>query len=237
MDDLQFRRSIYADPNNQDKELLAAMSADPKKQRFTQELQQLDRDITDALEVPVPEGLKEKLLLKQSLESHQQHKRKSRVYMAMAASVVMALGVTFNTMHYSHAYNSVADYAIAHTNHEAQHFLNSDENRVSLVSLNQKMASFNGHFSENPGELIAANFCRFDGMESLHLVFKGKSSPVNIYIVPNAAHLSFKAYFTDQQLQGMVKNYNQSNVIVVGDKEEPIEHWQQKLNQQLRWSA
>ena len=42
MDDLQFRRSIYADPKSQDEAVMLAKTADPAKQQFATAVKQLD---------------------------------------------------------------------------------------------------------------------------------------------------------------------------------------------------
>jgi len=237
MDDLQFRRSIYADPKTTDAEVLAAIEADPAKQKFSQELDALDEKILSALSIPVPENLSEKLILRQSLASHQQQKRRSRIRLAMAASVAFVMGATFTFLQFSSAYTNVGDYAIAHVNHEAKYFTNSSEANVTLASLNKKMASFNGSFSENFGELIMADFCRFDGMKSLHLVFRGDSSPVNIFIIPNSDHLEFNSSFKGDALKGSAKNFNKSHIIVVGDEAESLQQWQERIAKNVRWSA
>lgn len=237
MDDLQFRRSLYADPNNRDDELLTALSKDPTKQKFAQELHTLENKIHKALNVPVPEELAQKLLLKQTFASHKQQKRKTRIQLALAASVAITFGITFSLMQFSHAYKTISDYAIAHVNHEAKYFHNNDIARISLASLNQKMASFNGVFSDQLGELIAANYCRFDGIKSLHLVFKGQSSPVNIFIVPNNEYLNLNDHFESENLQGLVNNFNNNNIIIVGDKREPLKDWQAQINQKIRQST
>ncbi|WP_206484644.1 DUF3379 family protein [Thalassotalea sp. G2M2-11] len=237
MDDLQFRRNIYADPNTSDSDTLAAKHSDPAKRKFAEELAQLDQQIAQALNIDVPDDLSEKLILRQSLASHQQQKKRKRIKLALAASVTFVIGLTVQQLQFSHAYSSIADYAIAHTNHEAIYFSNQDEAKVSLASLNKKMASFNGSFSEQIGELIMADYCRFDGTKSLHLVFKGRSSPVNVFIVPDSEHLAFSKDFANDALSGFASQFNQSNIIVVGDKNEPLKQWQQKINQNIRWST
>lgn len=237
MDDLLFRRNIYADPKTTDPAVISAKNSDPAKQKFAQEIEQLDEHILAALNVSVPEELSEKLILRQSLASHQQQKKSSRIKLALAASVAFAVGLTVNHLQFSHAYSSVGDYAIAHTNHEAHYFNNNTEAKVSLTSLNKKMASFNGSFSNELGELMMADFCRFDGMKSLHIVLKGETSPVNIYIVPTNDHLAFMEEFSNGELNGVVQNFKNSQVIVVGDKQEPLKQWQTKINDNVRWST
>ena len=63
MDDLQFRRALYADPTNQDPEVIAAQQSDPSKKQFAHDIYQLDKHIEQALKVPVPDDLCDKLIL------------------------------------------------------------------------------------------------------------------------------------------------------------------------------
>ncbi len=236
MDDLLFRRSIYADPNTTDPDVNAAKNADPTRQKFAQEIEQLDQKIFQALNVDVPIGLSEKLILRQSLASHQQQKKSGRIKLALAASVAFAVGITVNHFQFSHAYTTIGDYAIAHTRYESNHFSNDDEATVTLASLNKKMASFNGSFSGEFGELMMADFCRFDGMKSLHLIFKGVNSPVNIYVVPENEHLAISKKFANEAFNGVVNNFKNSHIIVVGDKKESLKDWQKKINDNIQWS-
>jgi hypothetical protein len=236
MDDLQFRRAILAEPSNQDAELLSAIQSDPAKQQFANELSQLDEKIKQAFEIPVPEGLSEKLILRQTLASHQIQKRKKRVHLALAASVAIVGGLLFNFMQFSSAYTNLGDYALAHVYHEEGIFANNSPNRVSLTSLNNKMAAFDGNFSDSLGELIFADYCRFDGMKSLHLVFQGKTSPVNVFVVPKNEQLTFSETFNDKSLYGESLNFKQSNVIVVADKNESLKQWQKNISQNISWT-
>ena len=237
MDDLQFRRILYADPKTTDEAVQAAKAEDPAKQKFAQEVDKLDDQILAALSVPVPSDLKEKLILRQSLASHRQQTKAKRIKLAIAASVALAVGISVHNLQFSHAYSDMADYAIAHTEHEAKYFSNDGEANVSLTSLNQKMAAFSGTFSNTMGELMMADYCRFDGMKSLHLVFRGKTSPVNVFIVPNKEHLASRDEFTKGKYHGTALKFNQSNIIVVGSQDESMHLWQQKINENIRWST
>lgn len=236
MDDLQFRRAIYADPNNQDAETIAAQQQDPSKKQFAQEICQLDAKIKQALQVPVPDDLCNKLILRQTLASHQVHKRKKRIHLALAASVAIVGGLMLNFMQFSSAYSSLGDYALAHVYHEQGSFTNNTTSQVTLTSLNQKMAAFDGNFSQSLGKLLFADYCRFDGMKSLHLVYQGKTSPVTVFIVPKNEQLSFNADFNDKQLFGSSLEFSHSNIIVVADKNESLGQWQQNISDTVNWS-
>jgi len=236
MDDLHIRRSILADPKARDEAMNEAIKSDPVKHKFVQDVEALDDKIAQAMNVPVPDDLYNKLILRQTLASHQQQKSKTRVRLAMAASVAFVLGLTVNFMMFSSTYKNLGDYAIAHVDHEASHFSNADEANVTLASLNDKMASFKGSFNSTFGTLIFADYCRFDGSKSLHLVFQGESSPVNVFIVPNDEDIEFNAKFANDRFEGRSLNFNHSNVIVVGDKKEPLQQWQERINNNITWS-
>jgi len=239
MDDLQFRRSVYADPHNNDDtfsdEMMSAINSDPQRQQFSKDIKQLDDKIAQALNVDVPESLVNKLILRQTLASHQQQKRKSRIHLAMAASVALVIGLTVNFMQFSSAYDSLGDYALAHVYHEDNYFNNNDEAKVSLASLNQKMASFNGSFSSSLGKLISADYCRFDSMKSLHLVFQGKTDIVTVFVVPHNDSLTFESNFNDDKLIGRSQTFSKANVIVVADQNESLQQWQNAITDNIQW--
>lgn len=236
MDELQFRRSLYEDPHSTDADIINAKASDPSKQKFAKEIQELDDKILQAFKVPVPDDMVQKLILRQALESHQQQKKKKRVHLALAASVALTMGLTINFVNFSSAYSTVGDYAFAHTNYEAEFFSNDDDATVTLASLNRKMASFNGNFSDKLGQLIAADFCRFDSMKSLHLVFKGKNSPVNVFIVPNNNHLAYTNSFSNEEYNGKSMQFKDANIIVIGDKTESLSKWQKNIKENVTWS-
>ena len=246
MDDLQFRRAILADPKSADSknteqeyqnaELIAALLEDPTKKQFAQELNQLDEKIKQALNIPVPDDLCNKLILRQTMATHQVHKRKKRVHLALAASVAIFGGLLFNFMQFSSVHNDLGDYALAHVYHEESYFSNDDTNRVTLASLNQKMTTFSGSFNQPMGKLLFADFCRFDGLKSLHLVYQGKTSPVTVFVIPKNDRLSFNDKFNDDKLYGETLDFKRANVIVIGDKNESLSKWQQSISDNIAWT-
>ena len=237
MDDLQFRRSIYADPTSQDEDIIAAQNADPAKKQLAQDLCQFDAKLKQAMKVPVPDDLCNRLLLRQTLASHQQEKRKSRIHLALAASVAIVAGLVVNYLQFSSSYNNLGDYALAHVNYEHNTFSNDDHHRVSLTALNKKMTAFNGSFNESMGELISADYCRFDGMKSLHLVFKGITDTVTVLVVPKKEQLAFTNKFSDEKLQGESLGFAHANILVVADKNESLTKWQRTISDNISWST
>ncbi|QOL24434.1 DUF3379 domain-containing protein [Thalassotalea sp. LPB0316] len=237
MDDLQFRRNVYADPSNLDEETRQAIKEDASREQFVNELTDLDRDIKQALAIDVPSDLTQKLILKQTFVSHRQQQKKKRVHLALAASVAFALGLSLNVLQFSSAYNSLSDHALAHIHHEDGEFANTMPANVTLASLNNKMATFNGSFSDHIGELISAEYCRFDGMKSLHLVFKGETSPVTVFVIPQNDKLTIESQFADEKFRGRAVAYQRSNIVIIGDENEELTKWQESVETSVRWST
>jgi hypothetical protein len=130
MDELEFRRILYADPNCTDKEVLAAIAGDPKKQEFYKELKQLEKKMHQAAQIKVPDDLIHKLILRQTMESHKSSKVRNRMQLAMAASVAFVVGISF-TMWQQNNLLDLSKQAIAHVHYEGGYALDAREN-VSL---------------------------------------------------------------------------------------------------------
>lgn len=236
MDDLQFRRCIYADPNTTDAEVIQAKDADPTKRQFSQDIEKLNRHIHRALHVPVPDDLANKLILKQTLMSFQQQKRKNWINLAMAASIAFVVGLTVNFVQSYNPYSTLAELALAHVHHEEAFFSNNSEVTATLASLNQKMAPFNGRFLQSPGELISVSYCDFGGIKSLHLVFKGESDMVTVFVMPDDNTMQFNDSFSDEKLNGQALHYVNANIVIIGDKKESLQQWQDKISENIHWS-
>ena len=236
MDDLQFRRNLYADPKNIDADMQQAIDNDPLKAKFANELDELEQKITAALSIDVPQGLTDKLILRQTMTTHHQQKRKSRIQLAMAASVAFAIGITINIVQFSSAYQSLSEHSLAHVYHEESAFNNTMTSDISLTSLNNKMATFGGNFKGLLGDIISADFCRFDGIKSLHLVFKGQHSPITVFVIPHDKTLTVANEFSDDKYRGKSIQYLQSNIVIIGEKNESLEQWQGKINDNIQWS-
>jgi hypothetical protein len=235
MDDLQFRRMLYADPSCSDSKVAQAKAEDPAKLKFAQELETLEQKLKSAMKVDVPDDLANKLILRQTLASHQHAKRKNRIQLALAASVAFAFGLSFNFMQ-SNAYDSLGSYALAHTHHEESMFSNNSNAEFTLASVNQKMSDFGGNFTGDVGKLVSVGICTFGGIKALHLVYQGDEKPVTVYILSRDSNIKMQQAFSDDSLHGIAEQKNKADIVIVADKQEPLEKWQQNINKNISWS-
>jgi hypothetical protein len=237
MDDLQFRRTIYADPNCADEEVIRAANTDPSKQDFWNEIKQLDSAIAQASQVSVPDGLAYRLILKQSLESHKTDKRRSKVYLALAASVAFAFGLSF-TIWQQQNLVYLGEHALAHAQEEGNGYALTVDGDVALDSVNVQLASLGAELKQSLGRIYFANFCTFENVRSLHLVMEDShGEKVTVFVVPHSDGFKIEENFADDRMAGQMFNASRASVIVVGNKGEALSEMKYKLKQNMLFSA
>jgi hypothetical protein len=229
MDELTFRRTIYADPNTTDPDVIKAANEDPSKQAFWDEVKALDAQIMQAAAIPVPDNFAEKLLLRQGMDEFSQRRRKRPWYVAMAASVAMVASIGYMTLLAGD--NGLANDVFAHVSHE---YVNKEmmmsSGNVSNESINAKMATFNGELIEDIGDVVSANYCYLDKIKSLHMIIKGEKGLISLFIVPDKESESIEEDFSNDELTGNSFLLESAKVIVVGDNENDVS----KLTQTAR---
>lgn len=92
MDCLEFRRRMGAEPHSRDPQMLAHREACPSCAAAWDKAQRFERDLHGALDVPLPAGLAQRVLLAQATGEQQRHVRRRRVALGLAASLLITLG-------------------------------------------------------------------------------------------------------------------------------------------------
>jgi hypothetical protein len=234
MDELEFRRRIYADPNTTDNDVVEAAKADKNKREFWNEQKQLDTQLKQVAKVEVPEDLVNKLIWQQSADEFSRYKRKSRWYMALAASVAFTVGIGF-TMWY-HQPVSLGGQALAHMQYaetERAHTFSP----VNLEMVNAKLASFGASFTDDIGNVEVANYCHLSTVRSLHLILDTPEGKMSVFIVPERSDIRVPAEFEDKQYRGESLTLQHASIMIVGDKQANLENMKKSVADRIRFSA
>ena len=235
MDDLEFRRSIYSEPSTNDSKVRDAALQDESKQKLWNELKDLDVAIQETMNVPVPENLAHKIILNQSLNQHQETKRRGRVHLALAASVAFAIGISFTTFQQRQPDINFSEGALAHFYHAKE--MESGDANLSTQQVNFKLASFGTQFSSDIGKVFSANFCDVDKVRTLHLIMEGEQGKVSVFIVPHEDRLLMKDTFGDDDMDGTSLQLGDTNMVIIGEKGEPLEKFKSALSKKLDYTA
>ncbi|MGL5303917.1 MAG: DUF3379 family protein [Aeromonas sp.] len=259
MDELEFRRTAMIQPHDQQPDFLKAATANPTHRHYLDEMQQFDRALTDAMQVPVPSGLAERILLRQAIQAAAHPQAKIPVppplsanndaiplppqtpwrHIAMAASVAFLLGISTRWITLpAHNPNdvSLADVAMAHVYGESD-LLNASSRSVNLRNINLKMAKYGATLSEMDGLKVSyVSHCAFYQGPALHMVIQGEMGPINLFLVPKHVPLTLQqANFDDGSLKGEIVPLKGANLILIGKLTEPLTPVASKVQSQLQW--
>lgn len=233
MDELTFRRRIYANPDDSEQDIVEACQQDPAKAKFKSDMQKFDDSLTRALNIDVPDNLADRVLLSQTIDFQQAQKRKSRVHLALAASVAFTIGLTFQMFGISPKHDSLGEHALAHVHAEISHL--HDDSRYTMEQLNVKLASFGAQMKSDIAPIKFANYCYFGGVKSLHVVLEGDEHPVTVFFVPTGTGMPNTEEFSDQEFHGESVQFQQAEMLIVTDKNDPVDKWRSKLSDAIVW--
>ena len=236
MDDILFRHTAIATPNEKSNEFIHSIKESKQNRALVNDAMAFDAELEALLKVPVPENLVDKILLEQSFEVESQKKSSGRWHIAIAASIAFVLGLSLpllNTL--SQSPLDIGTVAMKHVQQE-YYFTAKVNERATLSMINAKLASYGATAQEGLGEVSFVNYCSFEGTTALHMVMKGEKGPVTVFVVPGDAGFAETAKFNDQHLQGMTEKMGNADVVIVGEKGEPLKKVQLMLQENITWN-
>ncbi|TNH84755.1 DUF3379 family protein [Aeromonas sobria] len=256
MDELEFRRNAMIQPNDQQPDFLKTADASQANRHYLDEMKQFDRALKGAMQVDVPAGLAERILLKQAMlqdtpddNIHPLNSTKTLAsdrtpspwrQIAMAASVAFLLGMSTRWISLPEATptaQSLAQVAMAHVYEEAP-FIQGTNEKVNLHSINSKMEKYGATLSEMNGlNVTYANHCSFYQGPALHMVIQGKMGPITLFLVPKHVPLTLQqASFEDGTLKGEIVQLKGANMVLIGEMKESLEPVATALQSRLHWA-
>ncbi|WOE68403.1 DUF3379 domain-containing protein [Aeromonas allosaccharophila] len=258
MDELEFRRNAMIQPNDQQPDFLKAAEASQANRNYLDEMKQFDRSLKRAMQVEVPAGLAERILLRQAMlqdsdtpDDRQQFRplgtapvkiRASTSWrqIALVASVAFLLGMSTRRISLPETTPtalSLAQVAMAHVYGEAP-FIQGIDERVNLQSINAKLEMYGATLKEMDGlKVTYVNHCSFYQGPALHMVIRGEMGPVTLFIVPKHVPLTLQqASFEDGTLKGEIVRLKGANMVLIGEMKEPLAPVASALQSQLQWA-
>ncbi|MEC6813980.1 DUF3379 family protein [Photobacterium toruni] len=242
MDDLEFRRRLLANPNDNDPELVKTKNQSTTNRHFANELQQLDLKLKQTINVDIPENLADRILFHQSSQAQPKNHHPYKRYLSygLAASVMFFVGVMVGQQQLSPQQpqsqvftpTSMSAIALQHVNAEARFVEHTDE-AVTLQQVNAKLKPFGTSMNQLPGHIYYLNYCGFDGNRALHMIVGTDKGKMTVFIVPQTS--SQIATDSDNINQSLLLPLQDASLIVVGDKDDKLMPIAEKLKSELYW--
>lgn len=267
MDELEFRERVYANPKEIAREILDASRANPAYQKILAEAVEFENALSALLNsAELPDGLAARLtaipardaleaaensqsddLAPASNVSHIQSKKQNFFqYYAVAASLVLALGVTFS-LNFDNAPSAAdavfGDTVLYHihrdleeiddiTNGQIHTVLGLSEVNISMASAGTRLVS---HDSSPSFDVRSAKPCEIlPAYGSAHLVLAGSQGAVSL-IVMNNPPVTVEFPIRDDRFSGIIMPMSAGNMILVGEKNEDLNQYKAMFSENVEW--
>ena len=231
----QYRRLIEADPANHSESLLRHTADCTGCAEFTRRIQRLDQHINAALNVPVPENLEARILLRQAFQEPRRRPVWQRPVWALAASVllVISLALTTGWLYYD-GQKSLENDLIAVVN-TASYALES-RGPVSQDKIASAFDPIGFHLAASLGNVSFAGKCLVQGKVAGHMVLRRNGQPITLIFIPNRQRL-IQASFTSRQWRGQLVPVASGTVAIIAPPELALGDLPQQVQKLVHWTA
>lgn len=253
MDELEFRKRVYADPNNLDQETLAAAGANPAFQQILDQSRAIEHRLTQLVNEPsAPTDLRQRLLMLPDQadtagnDTQQTGGNRFLQYYALAASFLLVLGAGyFLTAQRGPSAEEIAfgQQVIAHLYHEAAEIeaINNGtlEQLYAMPAVNQVMANSGTHFGGDsfPAGMPVryANPCVIaTPFKSSHLIVQSASGALSVIAIDNSP-VSQEFSISDDRFTGIVIPMSGGNLILIGEKNQDLSDYRNQIEDDMEW--
>lgn len=173
---MNLRREKLADPKRLSPGADDHLAHCAQCRRFAQGIDAMEFKVAQVLNVPVPEGLSERVLMR----VHRGEKRPWRVW-AMAAAFVLSFGIGM-VQWQPRPHTDYAMFAIEHVMHEPESFTThrlADPSQFRLV-----MANFGGTVKAPIGKVSYMRLCPVPQGTGWHIVLETEYGPATLLLIP-----------------------------------------------------
>lgn len=185
----EFKRKLMTEPDSNDPAFLAARRKEDEYARLAAESAAFEDTLRKALEVPVPDKLAEEILLRQRMESGSS-RRKMPVFLAAAAALVLAIGVSLFVVLDSEVpgQHDLADYLAWHWELDGPAAMNTSHHQPSdAEQIHRIFADLGVHVEHALMDSIRlAKFCPTPDGAGAHVVLETDQGPVTMFYMPRS---------------------------------------------------
>jgi len=230
-----YREAIAADPSFDGG--AGHMSECSACQAYRKEMLELDRTISRALSLNVPELIVPDLpdIDSSNVVALSKRRMSPPVWLAMAATVVLAAFVGFRMMGTGVEYGSLGEELLAHIDHEPYALRVSDK-PVSDARLDRVVPAELARLDHSAGLISYAQTCVVNGRKVPHLVIQGERGPVTILLMPDEM-VSGPESITGENIKGVILPVGDGSIAIFGEREEALERIERKVLDSVTWKT
>lgn len=216
MDYSEFKRLLGADPASRDPDFLAARSASPDFEQAAREAEKFERKLHQALLIAPPEGLLDDILAVTDEEGSKRGASPRRwAPLALAASLLMAVGAAGVVWNLNRGTESVEDYLVAHYAMDGAQ-LEAKALGHSATNVEEILAEMNYEaLPEFAGLVGFIKYCPTPDGKGVHMVLNTERGPVTVILMPATAVEDRESYL-ENGMQARIVSLSRGSIAVMG---------------------
>lgn len=230
---LEARRELAADPGRPSDALRRHVAECDACARALWREQGFDRRLREALSVPAPDELAERLLLTQTTR-HRQRVHRPVVVLAASLVLALALGVTWQlgVRPVSEA-RALNQYVAAHLEHEPESLTATTP--VNLGTVEKLLNEYGLHLSGEMDNIVYAKRCPTPNGDGVHLVVRTAEGPITFIYMPEQ-RVSGRVDVDAGGYRGYVTEFGDGAAALVGTPSDALEAVAERLANTIRHS-
>ncbi len=232
MNCLEFRRTLYGNPDERSEAFARHRANCPECRAAAERIRRIDLTLSQALDVPVPDGLASRVLLKHRHMKGTVWRR--GVPIPWAAAAVLSIGVAgWFGYEYGQIRNPAlpeAVLAVVQRDLTPLTRLHSMQAPAVRAALAQVGASLTGDLPP----VFHARKCNIRGNDGVHLVLDGASGRVTVFLLP-AEMTRGRMLVEDEAFHGLIAPGQRGSIVVLGEPGEQLEQTLRRIDSSVSW--
>jgi hypothetical protein len=214
----EFKRRLGAEPLGGDAEILRARESSPEFEQAAVEAERFEKKLGRAVSVSVPDNLLNELQAI-SQQSARSSERSGWWRMALAASVLIAVGAAGLTWKLNPSWDSVEDYLVDHYRHDGAKVL-AMTSEATTHDVQSILAGFDVKAAPALAEIVGViKSCPTPDGKGVHMVLNTQDGPVTVIYMPDTVVSDGKIHAFDNVQAILVELQHGSAAIIGADSQ------------------
>jgi len=226
----EFKKLIGADPWNRDPETLRARNSSPEFEAAATEAEAFEEKLQSALLVEPPADL----LVDIKAIGQQPARKRNWMPLALAASLIIAVGAAGLAWKQSRQWDSIEDYLADHYSHDGPALVVQATELVAEQDINRIMANLDAEAGQQlSGNIKFIKFCPTPDGRGAHMVVSTDQGPMTVIFMPGTQVTDGEVVRFDQ-MHALLVGLERGSAAIIGDQSQSVEKLEALIKDSLK---
>jgi hypothetical protein len=210
----EFKRLLGAEPRSGDPELQRARHSSPEFEEAALNAERFETKLERCVSIPAPDGLIEGIM---AISQQQPDSTKSKGWwpMALAASVLLAVGAAGLTWKMNPRWDSVEDYLAYHYRHDGEKLL-SRADGASANDVQALLSELNVRATPALAGIVGMiKYCPTPDGKGVHMILNTETGPVTVFYMPDT-EVTDKEMLAFDNMEAILVDLQSGSAAIIG---------------------